>query len=278
VEGRARGGRGIAGRGMTAMFDLAGQVALVTGAASGLGLAYAEVLAAHGAHVVMADIDAARLAAEAARLARGGAAVETAVVDVADAPALRAAIDGAAARHRRLDIVFANAGISAGPGFALMPDGAIANVQPEAWDRVLGINLTAVFRTIQGAAAHMKPRNAGRIVVTASVAGLRAEPLVGYAYAATKAAVVNLVRQAAVELAPFNVLVNAIAPGPFFTNIAGGRLQREPEIAARFAALVPLGRIARPEEIKGLALLLAAPAGSYITGAVIPIDGGAAAR
>lgn len=260
------------------MFDLTGQVGFVTGAASGLGLAYAEVLAAYGARVVMTDIDEGRLAAAAARLAAGGAAIDTAVVDVEDTPALRAAIDGAASRHGRLDIVFANAGISAGPGFALMPDGEIANVQPEMWERVLRVNLTSVFHTIQSAAAHMKSRKSGRIIVTSSIGGMRAEPLVGYAYAATKAAVANLVRQAAMELAPFNVLVNAIAPGPFLTNIAGGRLHREPAAAAKFAAMVPLGRIAQPDEIKGLALLLASPAGSFITGAVIPIDGGTTAR
>ena len=263
---------------MTGLFDLTGQVGFVTGAASGLGLAYTEVLAAHGARVVMTDIDEAGLAAAAARLEAEGAAIDTAVLDVGDAAALRAAIDGAASRHGRLDIAFANAGISAGPGFALKPDGELANVQPEMWERVLRVNLTSVFHTIQFSAAHMKPRQHGRIIVTSSIGGTRAEPLVGYAYAATKAAIINLVRQAAMELAPFNVLVNAIAPGPFLTNIAGGRLHREPEARAKFAAMVPLGRLGMPEEIKGLALLLAAPAGSFITGTVIPIDGGTTAR
>jgi NAD(P)-dependent dehydrogenase (short-subunit alcohol dehydrogenase family) len=123
----------------------------------------------------------------------------------------------------------------------------------------------------------MKKQGSGRIVVTSSIAGLRAEPPCGYAYVATKAAVINLVRQAALELAPFNVLVNGIAPGPFLTNIAGGRLRREPERHAEFAASVALKRLAQPDEIKGLALLLASPAGSFITGVVIPIDGGSTA-
>lgn len=98
--------------------------------------------------------------------------------------------------------------------------------------------------------------------------------MVGYAYAATKAAVANLVRQAAIELGPFNVLVNAIAPGPFRTNIAGGRMHSDREVERVFAKSCPLGRVAEPDEIKGLALLLASPAASYMTGAVIPIDGG----
>ena len=139
------------------------------------------------------------------------------------------------------------------------------------------VNLTGIFATLQAASIPMKAQRSGRIVVTASVAGLKAEKPVGYAYAATKAAVINLVRQASRELAPHNVLVNAIAPGPFFTNIAGGRLHRDPEVVKMFADAVPLGRIAQPEEIQGLALLLASGASSFITGTVIPIDGGISA-
>jgi NAD(P)-dependent dehydrogenase (short-subunit alcohol dehydrogenase family) len=106
---------------------------------------------------------------------------------------------------------------------------------------------------------------------------MRAEAISGYAYVASKAAVNNLVRQAAIELAPHNVLVNAIAPGPFSTEINGGRL-RLPESIERMRTIIPLGRIADPEEIKGIALLLASPASSYMTGAIIPVDGGASAR
>jgi NAD(P)-dependent dehydrogenase (short-subunit alcohol dehydrogenase family) len=133
-----------------------------------------------------------------------------------------------------------------------------------------------VFVSIQAAAAHMKTQRDGRIIVTSSIAGLGAEPVVGYAYIATKAAVANLVRQAAHELAGYNVMVNAIAPGPFRTNIGGGRLN-DPEAVKQFEGMVPLGRIASTDEIKGLALLLASPASSYLTGAVIPIDGGSSA-
>jgi NAD(P)-dependent dehydrogenase (short-subunit alcohol dehydrogenase family) len=129
---------------------------------------------------------------------------------------------------------------------------------------------------MQAAARHMIPKKYGRIVVVASIAGLMAEPNVGYPYAATKAAVVNLVRQSAVELARHNVLVNGIAPGPFRTNISGGRIN-DPEVARYFEAMVPMARIAEPDEIKGLALLLASPASSYLTGITIPIDGGATA-
>ena len=257
------------------LFDVSGRIALVTGAASGLGLAIAEILAEGGAHVSMLDADRAALEAAAARLKYAGHEVVPVIQDVAD-PGLRLAIDGTAKTYGRLDVVFANAGISAGPNYAAEA-GHIENVALELWDRVLKVNLSSVFATMQAAARHMKAQKSGRIIVTSSIAGIKGDPMVGYAYAATKAALNNLVRQAALELAPYQVLVNAIAPGPFYTNIAGGRMQRDPEAVKAFEKRVPLGRVASPEEIKGVALLLASPASSYITGTVIPVDGGATA-
>lgn len=258
------------------LFDISGQAALVTGAASGLGLAFAEVLAQNGARVGMLDIDAGAVQAEANRLSALGCQVTPLIADVGDARALRAAIDGFAADAGRLDIAFANAGISSGPSFS-QPAGEMENVPDELWEKVLKTNLTGVFETIRTSAAHMKRRNSGRIIVTASIAGLRADRMVGYGYAATKAAVINLVKQAALELAPHNIMVNAIAPGPFLTNIAGGRLAREPGVVRQFEATVPLGRIANTREIKGLAIYLASPASSFHTGTVIPVDGGSSA-
>src|SRR5437867_12846864 len=130
---------------------------------------------------------------------------------------------------------------------------------------------------MRAAAAVMKPQRSGRIVVTASTAGLRTDPMVGYSYAVTKAAVISAVREAALELAPHGVHVNAIAPGPIRTRIGGGVLPSK-EIEQLWAATVPLGRMGEPDEIKGVALLLASPASSFVTGAVIPVDGGALTR
>jgi len=259
------------------LFDIRGQVAFVTGAASGLGLAFSEVLAANGAHVVMTDVDAATLGTVGEGVRRNGGSLETLVLDVADTAALQAAVGETARKHGRLDAVFANAGISGGTG-PFTEAGTIVNYPMPTWQHVVDVNLTSVFATIQAAAAPMIAQRSGRIIVISSIGGMKSEPIIGYAYAATKSALLNLVRHAAVDLARYNVLVNAIAPGPFKTNIAGGRAQRDPEVARMFAEMVPLGRMAEPDEIKGLALFLASPASSYVTGAVIPIDGGATAR
>ncbi|WP_017758491.1 SDR family NAD(P)-dependent oxidoreductase [Pseudacidovorax intermedius] len=261
---------------LPALFDLAGRAVVVTGAASGLGLAIAEAMLQAGARTVMTDVDADALATEHARLQATHPLAESAVLDVTAPGAVDALIDDAVARHGALDCVFANAGISAGRGF-MVDTGRLENLDMANWDRVLRINLDSVLVTVRAAARHMKPRGQGRIVVTSSIAGLRSEALSGYAYVASKAAVNNLVRQAAMELAPFNVLVNAIAPGPFATGINGGRL-RLPESVERMRTYIPLGRVADPREIQGLALLLASPASSYMTGAIIPVDGGASAR
>jgi NAD(P)-dependent dehydrogenase (short-subunit alcohol dehydrogenase family) len=255
------------------VFDVRGARAIVTGAASGLGLAMAEVLADCGARVTLADVDAERLEAATAAL---GANARSFVVDVADEDQVRALVDDVVSAAGGLDVVFANAGITSVPGFGVEGGQGLATVEPADWDRVLGINLSGVLFTMKHAAAVMKRQGGGRIVVTSSAAGLKPEPAVCYGYAASKAAVLNVVRHAALELAPHGVLVNAICPGPFKgTRIGGGVTESPtPELERMWSRTVPLGRMADPEELKGLVLLLASPASSFMTGGAYLIDGG----
>ncbi len=261
------------------MYKIEGYGAIVTGGASGLGLAFTEVLAENGARVTMLDLSRERLGQQTTRLRNMGFDVRGAAVDVTDQAAVHKAFDDTVAIYGRLDVVFANAGIDPGPGFVSFDrqsrpaEGQIENYDDARWDKVIDTNLNSVFTTIKAAARHMKPRKSGRIIVTTSVAATLNEAAIGAAYMAAKAGAAHLMRNAALELARYNILVNAIAPGPFVTNIGGGHMFTA-QVRDAFAKAVPLHRCAETEEIKGLALFLASPASSFVTGSQIVIDGG----
>jgi len=260
------------------MFDVRGKSAIVTGGASGIGRAYAEVMADNGARVCIFDIDAGRLEAVVGEMRERGGDVWGQTVDVADRALMAAAFDEVAKRHGRIDVVFANAGIDAGPGFMSpegerIPEGSIDLLDDHHWDRVIEVNLTSVYTTVKHAARHMKATGGGRIIVTSSIAAQINEVIVGTPYMPAKAGVDHFVRQMAMELGAHNILVNCISPGPFMTNIAGGRL-KIPADRKAFEAQSLIGRIGDTEDIKGLALYLASPCSSYVTGSQIVIDGG----
>jgi len=258
------------------LFDVRGTRVVVTGAASGLGFAMAEVLADCGAHVTLADIDEGRLEASTRKLVERGGEARAFVADVRDEAQVQALFDDVVAAEGGVDVAFANAGLASVPGFRVEGGQTLDTVRREDWDRVLDVNLNGVMHTMRAAAAVMKRQGGGRIVVTASNAGLRPEPMVCYGYAASKAAVIHLVRHAALDLAGDGILVNAICPGPFYGTLIGGGVTEHPteEMKAMWATLIPLGRMADPEELKGLVVLLASPASSFITGAAHVIDGG----
>jgi NAD(P)-dependent dehydrogenase (short-subunit alcohol dehydrogenase family) len=264
------------------LFRVEGYGVIVTGGASGLGLGFVEALAENGARVTMLDANSERIAHESARLQRAGFDVRGQVIDVTDHPALDRAFDEAAERFGRLDVVFANAGIDSGPGFLgawvgderpRVPEGALENYSDERWNHVIDVNLNGVFATVRAAARHMKPRKSGRIIVTTSVAAFQCEPAIGSAYMAAKAGAVHFMHNAALELAGYNITVNAIAPGFFVTNIGGGHA-KNPAVQQAVARTLPMRRVGFPADIKGLALFLASPASAYITGQQISIDGG----
>jgi NAD(P)-dependent dehydrogenase (short-subunit alcohol dehydrogenase family) len=261
------------------LFDVSGLATIVTGAASGIGLAYAEAMADNGARVTLIDIDSQSLDAAVRRLSERGGEVRGQVLDVTDRPALRTSVDETAALYGGLDVVFANVGVDSPPGFLGMtgernPKGAFENVSDERWDHVMATNLTSIYSTIKASVPHMKKNlKGGRIIVTTSIAGIRGEAIVGMPYMPAKAGAAHLVRQAALELARYNILVNAIAPGPFITNIAGGHMN-DPTTVKAFERFSPLHRLASTDEIQGLALFLASPAATYVTGAQMVVDGG----
>ena len=263
-------------------FDVSGFGVVVTGGASGLGLAYGEVLAAHGARVTLIDVDGDAVATHAARLQFEGLDVQGAVADVTDHAALDGIVDEAAERYGRLDVAFANAGIDPGVGFvgawtggerARVEEGALERYSDERWNRVIDINLNGLFATARAAARHMRPRRFGRIVFTTSLAATKVEPAIGAAYMAAKAGARHLMHSIALELAADGITANAIAPGFFVTNIGGGHAHN-PEVQAALAKDIPMHRVGMPDDIKALALFLASPASAYITGQEIVIDGG----
>jgi len=263
------------------LFDVSGYGVIVTGGASGIGLGYAETLAENEARVTILDVDGTRIESEIRRMTARGWAVRGEIVDVCDHAALDRAFDAAVAAHGRLDVVFANAGVDSGPGFvtswsgerARNSEGALERYSDERWNRVIDINLNGIFATLRAGARIMRPQRSGRMIVTTSVAAFQCEPAIGAAYMAAKAGCTHLMHSIALELAAYNITVNAIAPGFFVTNIGGGHA-KAPSVQQAMGKVIPMHRVGFPEDMAGLALFLASPASAYLTGQQIAIDGG----
>lgn len=249
---------------ITQLFTLTGRTALVTGGASGLGLQFARTLAGAGARVALAARSGERLAAAREALAREGAAVFTAVMDVTDRASVDAAIDLVEGEFAPIDILVNNAGIADTQPFLEMSE--------EAWDRVLATDLSGVWRVSQTVARRLVAREApGSIVNIASVLGLAVQRTQTN-YASAKAGVVQLTKAMACELWRQRIRVNAIAPGYFVTDMNRGFFASD-RGHAYVQRLFPR-RTGEPSELAGALLLLASNAGSYITGVTLPVDGG----
>lgn len=250
------------------------RVAVVTGAARGIGRAVAQRLARDGCAVAVADLDAAAGEAVAAAIAASGGRAFAHPVDVADAESVRALVAATAERLGPLDVMVANAGIA--------HVGPLAEATAADLHSLFRVNVLGTLNSIQQAAVAMREREkGGRIVVASSITGRQGTPLLGL-YGATKFAVVGLVQAAAKELAPAGITVNAYCPGvvdtPMNDGVSAGldaQLGVAEGVAVReFAKTIALGRLAQPEEIAGLVAFLASDDARYMTGQSIAIDGG----
>lgn len=246
-----------------ALIDLAGRVALVTGAARGIGLQVSRLLADAGAAVCLCDRDDAALRAAVSALAEGGLAAVGEVADVTLPDEVDATVRAAEAWRGQLDIVVANAG--------RMTSGGVRDTTPDAWDGGLRANLTSAFLTCRAALPALERSPAGRIVLLSSGAGFDPYTIAGAAYAVAKAGIAHLGRLLAVELAGTGITVNTVAPGPVDTDMAHGFGD---EALAASAARSPLGRIGTPTDVAGTVLFLVSDLGGFVNGEVIRVAGG----
>lgn len=246
------------------MFALTGKVAIVTGAGRGIGRAIALGLAQAGADVVVAARTAADLEDTAARIEDEGRQALAVPTDVRDFDQVANMLDKTLASFGRVDILVNNAGGS-------FP-AQVLQLSANAWQALIRENLDSVFFCSKIIGEQMVKQKAGNIISISSVAGLRSFSSAG-PYAAAKAAIINLTRTLAVELAPYNIRVNAIAPGVIETP---GTMRYHGDSKYRQAQLkrVPLGRYGKPEDIVGVAIYLASDASAYVTGETIVVDGG----
>jgi NAD(P)-dependent dehydrogenase (short-subunit alcohol dehydrogenase family) len=251
-------------------YDFTGQVALVTGGSSGMGLATAQAFAEAGAAVILADVNEAALSAAAEALTTAGHQALGVVCDVSQEDQVDAMVNQAVATFGRLDMAFNNAGIQAPPTDA-------ADEPAETFDRVNAINLRGVWACMKHELRRMRDQGSGAIVNCSSLGGLVGLPGRA-AYHASKHGVIGLTRSAALEYAPRGIRINAVCPGtietPMVTDmIAKGELSVPDALANQ-----PIGRLGRAEEIAAAVLWLSSPGASLIVGVALPVDGGYTAR
>ena len=255
---------------------LKGEVAVVTGAAQGLGLGISAELARQGAFVVIGDIQADKAKAEAKALAEQGLQVEAAELDVADSSKVDSFFENVLERHKRLDILVNNAGV----GQKVIP---IVELSDEEWERVIRITLTGIFYCARAAGRIMEKQCSGTIVNISSINGQNPAALVA-AHNVAKAGVISLTQTLALELAAYGVRVNALCPGPVYTEfnktVMAQRCQSlgitEDQMIERVRSAIPLGRWGEPDDIADMVAFLCGPRSAWMTGDVIRVSGGLA--
>ncbi|MFY4775136.1 3-oxoacyl-ACP reductase FabG [Metabacillus sp. RGM 3146] len=243
------------------MINLAGKVAIVTGAARGLGKGIAEKLANLGAHVVISDMNQEGAEATVSQIEEHGGSAEVFLCNVADREQANHLIEKTVEKHGKLDILVNNAGINR--------DSLLHKMNHDQWDAVIGVNLTGVFNTMQPASAVMRQQENGRIVNISSASWLGN---VGQAnYAAAKAGVVGITKTAARELGRKNITVNAICPGFIDTDMTRGVPEKVWDL---MISKIPMGRAGNPEDVANCIAFLSSDQASYINGEVINVGGG----
>ncbi len=249
--------------------DLTGQVAIVTGGSDGIGLATAALLVRRGAKVVICGRRQEQLDIASAHIEAEGGTVEAVQLDVTDFPAFEALIQDVAARHGRLDMLVNNAmSVHYAP---------ISKLTLDHWRKDFAVNTEAVFVGTKAAMAVMAKQGKGSIVNISSTTGIRA--MANYAsYSASKAALIQFTAVAAMEGALQGIRVNAIVPGQVNTAATADFALKAPELAAKTAGAIPMGRGGKPEELAEAIVFMLSDAASYITGVALPVDGGKSAQ
>lgn len=247
------------------LFDLHGRVALVTGAAGGLGTAICQALAAHGALVLACDRDGGACRQLAAQLDQGRGRAYALAADLADVAGIAALAQRALAWQGRVDILVCNAGVQG-------PAGPLADMGDTDWQQVMDINLRSTAELSRHLLPAMAHNGGGSVILMSSIAGLRGNKAIGL-YGLSKAALAQLARNLAVEWGPQGIRVNAISPGLIRTPLAQPLLD-DADFMRRRLSLTPLRRVGEPEEIAGVAVMLAGRAGAFITGHNLVVDGG----
>ena len=251
---------------MSNPLDFTGKVALVTGAAAGMGLATSNAFAEAGAAVVLADYKEEAVKAAAQKLVAAGHKAIAVRCDVSDDAQVAAMVDRTIAEFRRIDAAFNNAGVMA----QIAPT---ADSTREDWDRVIGINLRGVWSCMKHELRYMQRQGSGAIVNNASVGALTGNPGIA-SYIASKHGVVGLTRTAALEYVKHGIRVNAVTPGLIDTQVARDVVSGNEQAYNEIAEHVPIGRAGRPEEIASAVLWLCSPGASYVVGHALTVDGG----